>query len=673
MGEKTVDNKRFSSILTPGVRRYLLIIFIFNIIMAFYNHWIALIGLLIYCYLLYYNARSKSLTNKAITKYIENLTFHVDSATKDTLLHFPLPMVVLQLNGIVAWYNSGFSEIFGEEVLLEKPIQSFVEELQISKLLENQGDHIALELSYGEKYYRILGNIVKIDGGPEQNYLIVLYWIDNTQFKNLTAQYQAEKNVQSIIMIDNYDEVMQSTDDVNRPQVLAEIDRKLTQWAAFTNGLLRKFERDKYIFIFENKYLNEFEEKKFDILDTVKEINVATKIPVTLSIGIGLNGSSILENHTYARAAIDIALGRGGDQVVINEDHKLRFFGGQTKELEKRTRVKARVVAYALRELILQAEQVMIMGHQNADMDVIGAAIGLYRGVRSMGKDGYIVLGAYDRTVNNLLSRFKRIEEYDNVFINKNQAMDMVTENTLLIVVDTHRTSFTECPELLTKTNHIVLIDHHRRGAEFIENTVLTYHETYASSTCEMVTEILQYLEEKVKLNVIEAEALYAGIAVDTKHFTFKTGVRTFEAASFLRRAGMDTVAVKQLFQSDLVTFAAKADIIKAAKIYRETIAISVSQDNIQNAQMIIAQSADELLNIIGITASFVMCKVNEEVIVSGRSLGDINVQVILEKLGGGGHLTVAGAQLSETSPEDARKMIQSAIDKYFEETDKKA
>ncbi|WHH57554.1 DHH family phosphoesterase [Petroclostridium sp. X23] len=668
-----MDNKKFYRILIPGVSLYLWIIFISIFIMAFYGHWIeAVFGIIIFCYLLYYNARSKSLKTKEITKYIENLTFHVDSATKDTLLHFPLPMVVLHLNGIITWYNPKFGDIFKGQELFEKPIQHFVKDLQVAALIENESN-ISLNLSYDDRYYHIVGNVVKIDSAPESNYMIVLYWIDNTELKTLESKYKDEKNIESIIMIDNYDEVMQNTDDGNRPQVLAEIDKRLTTWVSFTNGVIKKFERDKYIFIFEKKYLFKFEEKKFDILDSIREINIGNKIPVTLSIGIGLNGETILENDTYARAAIDIALGRGGDQVVIKDRDVLKFYGGKTKELEKRTKVKARVMAYALRELIAQADQIMIMGHQNGDIDSVGASIGLYRGVKYRGKNAFIVLNSFNPTVSNLLLRLEKIEEYNDVFISKNQAMDMVSDKTLVIVVDTHRTSFTECPELLKETHHVVVIDHHRRGAEFIENAVLTYHEPYASSTCEMITEILQYIDEKVKLNTVEAEALYAGIAVDTKNFSFKTGVRTFEAASYLRRMGVDTTSVKQLFQNDLDTFVARANTVKAAEIFHSNLAISVCPENTKNAQLIIAQAADELLNITGITASFVMCNVNGETIISGRSLGDINVQVILEKLGGGGHLTVAGAQLPGISVEEARIQLKTAIEQYYDDLSEKS
>lgn len=663
-----MDNKKISRIFIAGDSVYLWIILAFIVIMIYYNYLISLIGFIIFGYLIYYNARSRDKKTREMISYIENLTFHLDSATKDTLLHFPLPMVVLELNGIIKWYNPEFEEIFEQQELFEKPIQSLVKELQMSKLVEKK-DNISLTLSYGERHYQILGNVVEIDAGPSSNFMIVLYWLDDTPFQALQKKYAEEKSVEGIIMIDNYDELMKDTSDAGKPLVMAEIDRKLANWAAFTGGVFKKYERDKYIFIFPHMFLKSFEEKKFDILDSIREINLENKIPVTLSIGIGLNGESMAQNDAYARAAIDIALGRGGDQVVVKDESKLRFFGGKTREVEKRTRVKARVVANALRELVSQVDQVMIMGHQNPDVDSLGAAVGLYRGVKNKGKNAYILINYINPTVSNLLSRLQKIEEYNHIFLTKNQAVEMINDRTLLIIVDTHRPSFVEYPELLARTSHLVVIDHHRRGAEFIENAVLTYHEPYASSTCEMVTEMLQYMEERVKINTVEAEALYAGITVDTKNFIFKTGVRTFEAASFLRRLGVDTVSVKQLFQNDLQTFIARAEIVKAAEILNGKIAISVCTQILKDAQLIIAQAADELLNISGIAASFVMCGVNEEIMISGRSLGDINVQVILEKLGGGGHLTVAGAQLTGVGVDGAKQKLREAIKAYFDET----
>jgi cyclic-di-AMP phosphodiesterase len=390
-----------------------------------------------------------------------------------------------------------------------------------------------------------------------------------------------------------------------------------------------------------------------------------------LSLGFGLNGKALLENFHFAGASIDIALGRGGDNVVIRDGENFSFYGGKTRELEKKTKVKARVIAYALRELIDQAPTVMIMGHENADIDCLGAALGLYRIVRNRAKSAHIVLRSSNVTIDKVIGKLQRDPQYDGLFIGRNEALDMISRKTLLIVVDTHRPGFTELPELLKLTDQVVVIDHHRKGADFIQDAVLTYQETYASSTCELVTEILQYVEEKVRLSPIEAEALYAGIVIDTKNFTFKTGVRTFEAASFLRRQGVDTVSVKQLFQNDLQTYINISNVVKDAEIINDNIAISVCPPFVKNAQLIAAQSADQLLTLSGLAAAFVLSAANNEIIISGRSLGDINVQMILEKLGGGGHLTVAGAQLQNISVEDAKEKLKDAIVDYVENLNK--
>jgi len=665
-----MNSKKFCSLLIPGIKLYIAIIFCLDVIMLFYNYWISLIIFFILCYLLYYNAHNKNLKAKEMLEYIKDLQFDADSVTKDTLLKLPLPMVVLQFNGVIKWYNSKFAEIFEQDELFGTPIQSLIKDSQITKLIGNKED-VSVSLSHGDKTYQVVSNVV-IDEVRTSNSMIILYFIDHTDLVNLQKEYMDNKSVEAIIMVDNYEEVMQNTNDAGRAQIFAEIDKKIADWASFTGGMLKRYERDKYVFIFHRKYLAELEAKKFHILDEIREINIGNKIPVTLSIGIGLDGKSLAENDAFARAAIDIALGRGGDQVVIKDGTKLRFIGGKTKEMERRTKVKARVVAFALRELVSQADKVIIMGHQNGDADSLGASVGLYRGIRSKGKEAYIVHSTANPTVQRLIKRLHTVDEFKNVFLTRTQALDMTTNKTLLIVVDTHRLSYVEFPELLKKTEQIVIIDHHRRAAEFIEPAVLVYHEPYASSTCEMVTEIIQYMDENIKLSTVEAEALYAGITMDTKNFIFKTGVRTFEAASFLRRAGVDTVSVKRLFQHNMQTFTTIARIVETAETVHGNIAVSVCTEDIADKHLIIAQAADELLNISGIVSSFVMCKADNEIIISGRSFGDINVQLILEKLGGGGHLTVAGAQLFGVSVEEAKKQLLQAIEEYYEEMPQK-
>lgn len=664
-----MDKRRFSSIFIPRVSLYLLVIFILDIALLTYNKLAGSLGLIIFIYLLYYNRTTRYRRTKEVTQYIENLNFHIESATKNTLLNFPLPLVVVEVDGTIIWNNTPFGKIFELDLLGEK-IQNLVEELNPKNMIEEE--IISKQINVENRKFTVLGNIVKIESNQEDPYIITLYWIDETEFHEITKKYEDEKPIVSIITIDNYDDVMQSTDDNGRQRVLAEIDKLIGQWISGTGSILKKFERDKYLFIFETRFLEAFTERKFDILDSIREVNQGNKIPVTLSIGIGMGGKSLHENMEHARTCLDIALGRGGDQAIIKEGDKLTFIGGKTKELEKRTRVRARVIAYALKELILDSSDIIIMGHEHPDMDSIGSALGLYRAIVTLGKSARIVLNSYSTVVDNLVTKLQKEEEYQKVFISRHEALESISKNTLLIVADTHRPSFTECPALLEHTDRVVVIDHHRRGAEYIEDAMLYYQEPYASSCCELVIEMLQYLDEKIVLHPLEVEAMYAGIAIDTKNFTFKTGVRTFEAASYLRKAGADTSSVKQLFQNDLQTYIARSNVVKNAEIVQDTVAVSICPTNIKNAQLIVAQAADELLGITGITVSFVLCNVGNSVVISGRSLGDMNVQVMLEKLGGGGHLSVAGAQLSGVSMKEAKRRLIEVVDEYMEEYNKK-
>lgn len=666
-----MDNKKHSGIFIPKAGFYLWVIFILLGIIAYLDYTIAIPGFAIFVFLVYYNYRSSYIRHKEITKYIENLTLNIDTATKDTLLNFPMPLVVTEIDGTIIWYNSSSKEMFGGVELLEKTIHSFVKDLDPNNI-GNEQINFSKEIVISGRHYNVLGNFVKVDSKiDEDGFIILLYFIDNTELVEMKKQYCDEKAVIGLIVIDNYDELMQSTDDSKRPQMLAEIDSKITHWADNTGSIIKKFERDRYLFIFEHKYMKEFEDKKFEILDCVKEINVGNKIPVTLSLGFGLNGKSFWENFKYANASIDIALGRGGDQVVIKDNKDFTFYGGRSRELEKRTRVKARVIAYALRELIDQASNVLIMGHYNCDIDCLGASLGIYRVAKNRNKEVYIVLNNSNPTIDKFVSKIEKSNEYENIFIATNDALDKLSKKTLLIIVDTHRPKYTEAAELIRYTDQIVVIDHHRRGTDYIKEAVLTYHETYASSTCELVTEILQYVEEKIKLKPIEAEALYAGIVVDTKNFTFKTGVRTFEAAAFLRRQGVDTVSVKQLFQNDIDTYIDISETVKDAEILMDSIAVSICSPIVKNPALIAAQAADQLVSLTGVTAAFVLSNNNGSIFISGRSLGDVNVQVILEKLGGGGHMTVAGAQLQGISMEEAKEKLKNAVLEYMENTKK--
>ena len=616
------------------------------------------------------NLRTNYRRKAEISDFIENLNLNIDTATKDTLLNFPMPLVIAEPDGSIIWYNPSFRDISEHTEAFENEVKTIVKELRDELPADNAEQKympISRQIYLNGRYYNVLVSIARRNPQDAMSCMLILYFIDTTELISLRQTYADERIVAGICVIDNYDDLMQSMEDPVKPQMLAEIDKRVVRWISFTNGIIKKFERDKYLFIFEHKYIKELEEKKFEILDTVKEINIGNKLPVTLSLGFGLNGGTLAENLSFAAASIDLALGRGGDQVVLKNGENFSFFGGKTRELEKRTKVKARVIAYAMRELIDQAENVLIMGHENGDIDSLGASLGLYRIVRSRGRKQHSAEQA-EPDIEKLVERIRKDEEYAGLFITGSEAMDLLGRKSLLIVVDNHRRSFAEVPELVDKCEQIVVVDHHRRGADYIQDTVLTYQEPYASSTCELVTEVIQYIDEKLKLSQLEAEALYAGIVVDTKNFTFKTGVRTFEAASYLKRHGVDTVAVKKLFQNDIETYQKISSVVSEAELIDGDIAISVCGEDAGNPQLIAAKAADELLNLSGITASFVLCSVDGEVWISGRSLGEINVQMILEKLGGGGHLSVAGAQLADTDINDAKERLKYAIMNYKEE-----
>ncbi len=668
-----MDSKKILNMLIPQASVHIWVILLLTAVIAVLDWRVAIPCFVLFAYLTYHYFRSNYKRKAEISSFIENLNINIDTATKDTLLNFPMPLVVTELDGSIIWYNGSFRDISGQADVFEDTVKSLVKELKSSELLpeniKKTSTSISKQTDINDRHYNVLCNIVRRDQSQDtSSYMLILYFIDVSELIDLKKMYSDEKLVTGIFVVDNYDDLMQSMEDPLRPQMLAEIDKRVVSWVSFTNGIIKKYERDKYLFIFEQKYMKVLEEKKFEILDSIKEINIGNKLPVTLSLGFGLNGSTLSENLRFAAASIDLALGRGGDQVVLKKGENFSFFGGRTRELEKRTKVKARVIAYALRELIDQADNVFIMGHENADIDSLGASLGLYRIVKSRNKDAYIVLNRLNPTIENLTARIRKNEEYADLFINRSEAVETQSDKTLLIIVDTHRKSFTEIPELVENGRQVVVIDHHRRGADYIQDTVLTYQETYASSTCELVTEVIQYIDEKLKLTQLEAEALYAGIVVDTKSFTFKTGVRTFEAASYLRRQGVDTVAVKQLFQNDMETYMSISAVVRDAELINNEIAISICDAEVKNPQMIAAKAADELLNLSGISASFVLSSVDSEIWISGRSLGDINVQMILEKLGGGGHLSVAGAQLEDSDINDAKDKLKYAIMEYINE-----
>ena len=569
-----------------------------------------------------------------VSNYINELTISMDSAAKNTLINSPFPLIILETDGNVIWRSSKFNKEFAN-VGINKYIDEITKEIK-TDIDNNNIPTVDKEVQIEEKTYHIIGDYIKIkqkDRKKTNKYMTILYFVDITEEKLLFQKYNDSKSCIGIIMIDNYEEIVQRIATEEKPQVMAAIEKNLYDWAAKTQGVMIKTERDTFVYVFEQKYLEEMQNEKFSILDEIKEIKTKEKIQITLSIAISNQGETNYEKYQEAQDAMDIALGRGGDQAVIKTEGKYNFFGGRAQELEKRTKVKARVVAHALEELIKDSENVMIMGHLNGDIDSLGSSLGLYRFAKTLGKDTYIVNAARGLALDSFVEALENQEEYKNIIIDKSEALAKTTPDTLLIITDTHKKSYVEVPELLEETENIVIIDHHRKSTDYIENAILSFHEAYASSASELVTEIIEYGTNDIELEQIEAEGLYAGIMMDTKNFTFKTGVRTFEAAAYLRKYGIDIIRVKKWFQSDLESYNVIADIVKRAEVINESIGISEYEEKDKNANLICAKAADELLTISNITASFVIGDLGDKICISGRSIGDINVQIILEKL----------------------------------------
>jgi c-di-AMP phosphodiesterase-like protein len=651
---------------TPSNKVYMLIIAFLILILFYYGHNMeAFIMLGVYAILMVYNIKSFQVKKYEWRKFIEDFSSKLDTATRNTLVNLPFPLVIVGNHGNILWYNQNTSAILKGEVLLGKNINGSIKDLDINSVLEGKKDffqHVKLK----DKFYNVYASVVNTsEGKNEKDDIILFYLYDVTDIKNI----QDGKECVVLVEVDNLDEVVKTTEEDNKPLLIAEIERAINAYAQGLNAMIKKYSSSKYVLTVQDKYIEEEMKKKFDILDIVREINTGNKLAVTLSIGVGRGGETPFENNNLANFAKDLALGRGGDQAVVKHCDKLSFFGGKTKEVEKRTRVRARVIAHALKDLINESSKVFIMGHKNSDIDCLGAAVGLNSVVKQLKKESYIVLDEPTNSLKHILDKFKKDPEYDGTFINSENCKTRIDENCLLILVDVHNKSYVQNSDIVNTIKRVVIVDHHRKSADYIENTILSYMEPYASSTSELVTEMLQYMIEKPKIKTIEAEALLAGICVDTKNFFFKTGVRTFEAASFLRRLGADTIDVKKLFTDDLDTYIKRSEIIKSAKV-EKNIAIAICPPKIEDT-VLAAQASDELLNITGIQASFVFVKIEEDIHISGRSLGDVNVQVILESLGGGGHMTMAGARLTAMSLDEAVGKLKDAIGKYLKDGEK--
>lgn len=656
-------NKKIVQKIVSKTKIYLAIIAILLIALCMYNPWLIIPSVIIYIALIAYAYWTNNKRQEELTEHIKSLTFSLDKVAKIALVNSPFPLVIAETNGNLIFRNTKFNQEFAN-IDINNYLTKILEDVKLEIKNNDKKEKIYDEIQIDKKTYKLYGDYMPL----KDEYIITIYFVDDTKLVELESLFEDKDIYIGLIMIDNYEEVIQRIADDEKPQLMAEIEKKLYDWASDYNGLILKSERDTFVCIFEKKYIREIEEKKFDILDIIKEAQASDKMQFTLSIAISNDGTSNLEKYKTAQAALDIVLGRGGDQAVVHEGDKYTFFGGRTQELEKRTKVKARIIAHALEGLITESSKVMIMGHNNSDMDCIGASMGLYRLVKTLNKDAYIVVNPQGENLSTFLQELSTDEQYDGIIADSQTAVSNIDDDTLLIIVDTNKKNYVESPELLAKAKKIVVVDHHRRSPDYIESATLTFHEVYASSASELVTELIEYAESAPELNNLEAEALYAGIMMDTRTFTFKTGVRTFEAAAYLRKCGVDIIKVKKWFQSDLDTYNKISNIIGKAELVYDSIAISVYDEEDKESNIVCAKAADELLTISNITASFVLGKMDGKICISGRSIGDINVQVILEKLGGGGHITLAGAQVEGMDMDEVKQELINRINEYFSE-----
>ncbi len=607
----------------------------------------------------------------AVSKALMDFASGYAQMQKKLLDEFKVPYGLLDNQGKILWLNNSLGAIVGKDNY-RKNISTVIPEL--SKIQIEPGKNLQeCNVAIGNRIYKVFTEKIDMSDSPvDVNILIAgassdlyaIYFIDETEITACRKELHDERFVAALIYIDNYDEALESIDEVRRSLLIALVDRKINKYITAGEGIVRKLEKDKYFVVMRYKFLEKLKEERFAILEEVKSVNIGNDMAVTLSIGIGAMNGSFLKNYEMARAAIDLALGRGGDQTVVRDGNKVTYYGGKSNSLEKNTRVRARVKAHALRELLEGTDNVIIMGHKISDVDAVGAAVGIYTAARIFSKKAHIVLNDLTTSLLPIIDLYKNSQEYSpDLFVKSEEALAKVGSNTLLVVVDVNRANYTECPELIGKCRQTVVIDHHRQADDQIENATLSYVEPYASSACEMVAEILQYICDNIRIKSIEADTLYAGIVIDTNNFTNKAGARTFEAAAFLRRNGADIVRVRKLLRGDMNEYKAKAETVRHAEVYKHYALSVCPSSGLQSPTIVGAQAANELLNITGIKASIVFTYYNDTIYLSARSIDEVNVQLIMERLGGGGHMTIAGAQLKDMSLEDAITLVKKTID----------
>ena len=629
----------------------------------------AAIGLGFLAYYIHKNIDRK----KRIEEFLNNIPDNVTRIRSNIMETFPMPMIIVHMDGTLKWYNESFEKLFPEENLFTIQLERLIPQLKWAELLKH-ASLIDAQVDIADKKYNVIGKMMgdrDISNKSDEDVLsIYMYFIDYTSEYVLSQTHEDSKTDVAIINIDNFDDLMQRINDSDMQKITSQLARHINKLASHDKeAVVKKLDRDRYFFIFEHKFLDKFIAEKFKILDEARAIGDEFKAPVSLTIGVG-TGCNIKENEAFARSALDMALGRGGDQACVKDENQFRFYGTKNKEYEKSSRVKTRAIALALKDFINQAENVIFTGHANADYDCFGAAIGLQRAVRSLGKKPYIIYDKNSPAITKMYEEAIAMDEYQGMFIPPEEALEILEDNTLLVILDTHRPSLMPHADLLKVAQKTVLIDHHRRSTEFINPCSLIYHEAYASSACEMATELIEYMNVGKEITKFEAKCLYTGILVDTKNFMLKTGVRTFEAASYLKRLGLNTVDVKKMFNIDKTDYDHKADIVKTAREVASNIALAYAETDYPNAIVVASQAADEMLNIDQIRASIVLFPLGDNINVSARSLGGVNVHLIMEALGGGGHMTVAGAQLTTSSLEEATKQVEEAIKNYVAENE---
>jgi len=602
-----------------------------------------------------------------------------DQSQKNLMASMELPYGIADEAGRLLWTNRAFSAVIRDEKSARRSLTVLFTEIT-EEGLEKMDHALEVQCAYGGAIYRASIKRVTIQsdsgllsaapGQKTEQQVLAVYLYDETEIHEYMQAITDQKMVAGLIYLDNYDEALESVEEVRRSLLVALIDRKVSKYISGVNGIVKKMEKDKYFFAIEQKYMPSLEAERFSLLEDVKTVNIGNDMAVTLSIGMGMNGDSYIRNYEYARTAIDMALGRGGDQAVVKDGTKIRYYGGKSQQLEKTTRVKARVKAHAMRELMDTKDKMLIMGHKIGDTDSFGAAIGIWRIATSFNKKARIVINGVNSSVKPMMARFENSSDYpEDLFLTGEEAAEWADSNTMLVVVDVNRPSITEAPELLKQIKTIVVLDHHRQSSEIIDNAVLSYVEPYASSACEMVAEVLQYIgDDGIKIKPAEADAMYAGIVIDTNNFMNQAGVRTFEAAAFLRRNGADVVRVRKLFRDRLEDYRARAEAIQKAEIYHGAFAISVCpSEGLESPTVVGAQAANELLDIVGIKASFILTQMGDTIYFSARSIDEINVQIIMERLGGGGHRTIAGAQLKGATIDEAREKLKDLITDMME------